>query len=262
MGDSHEVLPDPFFDEWWDDGWRIQVTPVVGVVELKIAEGEVNVVRDDRRSNPEFKRGDRVLWWKHDEDRNELGVRIPQEHGQDPDQGLWLEKRYHLTDDGRLASTGHIELREFSRSDPLTSELQSALGLRGINQQVERHLRVVARLLELGEEWERATVDVRRPGRKGMSDLELVQWAQRYVEALEEESRRPYAVLMERYPGWSDSGLKSIVRRSRKAGFLTEVGRGKTGGELTDNARRLLAGQAWAGTEDEDTNTETEEGRN
>lgn len=206
----------------------------------------------DSTADPEWKPGDwNSLWWRFDADRDELLVRFPLEPVQDIRQGVWCETGFRLDDDDRLTEIPELRIRALTGGPARRRNVLNRLGLRVVNDQLPRQVRVVARNLGLGDRWERAVVEVTRPGRKGMSDAELVQWALRYVEALETDTKRPYVVLADRYPGWSDSALKAIVRRARKAGFLTEVGRGQSGGELTDQAVQILRqdlGSQWAAT--------------
>lgn len=260
------------WDWWGPHRWRLAVAPKVQTTATRIDPD--GVVAGDTKPDPDWRDGDPLIFWRFDEDTDELIARIPQDEltredllGR-PRHGLWIERRFRVVD-GDVVPTGHVEIHHFD-GDPFTTQLVRALGFSDLKRQLDRQLRVVPRRLGLGPDWERASVRVKRPGRRGMSDLELAQWAERYVRALESEPRRPYAVLMERYgtsdepdaQTWSMNGLRSIIDRARRAGLLTPTQQGRTGGELTEKAERLLArrvADTWAALDREATANDTED---
>lgn len=239
MGESHEVVL-----EWWGDGteWRTAALEPRWTRTFVDLDQEPPPVRHGPK-NPAHRSDDRLTFWRYDSTSGVLAVRVPCGDRVRVLGGVWIEKSFRLTEDRRIIPTGRGEVVNLDGGDPLSNEVLTALGLRGLNAQLERNLRVVPARLGLPDAWVTASAEVRRPGRRGMTDSELAQWAQRYVDARAEEPRRPYAALTRRYPGWSDAGLKSIVRRARKAGLLTEVGQGETGGDLTQKAKEILDGE-------------------
>jgi hypothetical protein len=66
------------------------------------------------------------------------------------------------------------------------------------------------------------------PQRGKRSNLETLQTVARvYESALAVGSRKPNKAVAEAFPGYSESGIRSLVRRASKAGFLAEGQPGK-----------------------------------
>ncbi len=89
--------------------------------------------------------------------------------------------------------------------------------------------------------WDEPFLQRPRPGRKGRPDWEYALWASRYVSACEQDAGRPVALLIERFPGHSETMLRAILYKARNRGLLTDPPqKGRAGGVLTALAVRLL----------------------
>lgn len=89
--------------------------------------------------------------------------------------------------------------------------------------------------------WDEPFLQRPRPGRKGRPDWEYALWASRYVSACEQDAERPVALLIERFPGHSETMLRAIFNKARRRGLLTDPPqKGRAGGILTALAVRLL----------------------
>jgi hypothetical protein len=110
---------------------------------------------------------------------------------------------------------------------------------RKLEAQVHRELRepMIQRLLPPA--WRGVVLAKRRSGRRPITDLELAELAEAYVQACEEQPRRPTALLVERRHESYDT-LQANLRRAAKRGLLVRNGHGKAGGHLTDRARTIL----------------------
>ena len=88
----------------------------------------------------------------------------------------------------------------------------------------------------------------RQPGRPRRPASYWAVWAKRYVDACV-ESDKPIQHLAERF-GHGDDQVRDIIHQCRVRKFLTKVGRGRSGGRLTDLAVETLAslGEAEAET--------------
>jgi transposase-like protein len=78
-----------------------------------------------------------------------------------------------------------------------------------------------------------------RPGRRGRPDVFYAELAKQYVDLLAEGST-PTKDLAERL-GYSASSIRDLIHQARRRGLLTRASKGLAGGELTENARRLLS---------------------
>jgi hypothetical protein len=79
----------------------------------------------------------------------------------------------------------------------------------------------------------------RRQGRPRNPDAYWAKWASRYVDACAESSS-PIKHLADQDSRPAEE-VRDIVHQCRTRGFLTKVGRGRSGGHLTDKARKTLA---------------------
>jgi hypothetical protein len=81
--------------------------------------------------------------------------------------------------------------------------------------------------------------------RKG--DVRLAQTAKLYVEALQTGSKRPVADVQDQLAQeghrYNATTIRTMLNRARKRGLLTPASKGRAGGDLTDEARKLLAKQ-------------------
>jgi hypothetical protein len=83
------------------------------------------------------------------------------------------------------------------------------------------------------------TLNARRPGRRGRSELEHAELALEYVRCLTDSPRRPLKLLAER-TGLDRRQLDGLLHQARRHGFLTSTSRGVSGGELTGKANKIL----------------------
>lgn len=83
-------------------------------------------------------------------------------------------------------------------------------------------------------------LNVRRPGRRGRDDLTYAVWAARYVAKCR-TTRSPYPELAAEHPGFAQRTIRDLVLKARRRDLLTGGGQGRTGGELTPKAEKLLA---------------------
>jgi hypothetical protein len=85
---------------------------------------------------------------------------------------------------------------------------------------------------------------VQRPGRAGRDKLELARIAARYTGFVEDGSRRPIedltAELCAKGRDVSSATVRGFIHDARRAGLLTPTPKGRAGGDLTDEAVRLL----------------------
>lgn len=79
----------------------------------------------------------------------------------------------------------------------------------------------------------------RRPGSSGRPEVFYVDIAARYVKAVDDGSRRPVADVAKQL-GYSHQYVRDLLNGARERGLLTRPPRGRAGGQLTDEARRLL----------------------
>jgi hypothetical protein len=79
-----------------------------------------------------------------------------------------------------------------------------------------------------------------RTGPKGWEPLEYAEWARDYVAAMQSDPVHPIRLLA-RDKHYSDRSVRDIIRRCRARRMLTDDAKpGRAGGELTDEAIRLL----------------------
>lgn len=142
------------------------------------------------------------------------------------------------------------EVRIFSTSGvgmPLHDELSARLHLGDFTKQVAREVKRPATLFLLPGEWTTAPVKVaKRPGRRGHGELFYARWAQRYVDALEDEEREGsvYEYLAAKYDEPRARTIALWITKARNEhGFLTKTKRGVEGGELTEAAKQELDGE-------------------
>lgn len=91
--------------------------------------------------------------------------------------------------------------------------------------------------------WRSKVLQSRRYGRQPVSELELAEVAAAYVQACEDDPKRPTALLAERMgvSYHTAQGLKRKAAHSAKPPLLELAGQGRSGGRLTERARQLLA---------------------
>lgn len=80
---------------------------------------------------------------------------------------------------------------------------------------------------------------IRRPGRRGRSDIFYAHWAERYVSKCA-VSRRPYKDLSEEHPGFSARTIQDLIVAAKERELLVGGSQGRAGGSLTPKAIRLL----------------------
>lgn len=76
------------------------------------------------------------------------------------------------------------------------------------------------------------------PGRRGRPPIFWATWAQQYIEEL--HTPNVNEVLAKKYGG-SPVGVRDLIYKARRLGYLTPTAPGKPGGELTDKALEVLS---------------------
>lgn len=159
--------------------------------------------------------------------------------------GVSVEFHLRLVND----EVGLSEVRALASGEgetmPLHSELAVRLRLTEYLRQVEREVKRPSVLMTLPEVWSTAAVKVaKRPGPHGHGERFYAVWAKRYVDAVNDEARAlaVYKHLGALHPGNRPETIAQWIMKARDKGLLTETGKGKRGGELTDRGKRLLAG--------------------
>jgi hypothetical protein len=117
--------------------------------------------------------------------------------------------------------------------------LYRKLGGRELEQQIAEEFRQDMVRQVLPPDWRAAALETRRSGRQPVTDLELAELAEQYIEAWKDEPRAPMPLLKKR-ENRSINTLQGLLREAVNRGLLTRNGQGKPGGELTDTARQLL----------------------
>jgi hypothetical protein len=92
--------------------------------------------------------------------------------------------------------------------------------------------------------WARGFEEQQRPGRRGRPALFYAQLARSYTVALEADPAKPVPELKRRLESdgiyLSISQIRDLLHQARRKGMLTRAPKGRPGGELTEDARRLL----------------------
>ena len=83
--------------------------------------------------------------------------------------------------------------------------------------------------------------ELHRRGPRGREPVVYAKVAQVYADLVFQGERYPVRVMADRSKRFTYDQLHEMVRGARSRGLLTQPGRGKVGGELTDEADRLLA---------------------
>ena len=170
-----------------------------------------------------------------------LQIDAPIEAVFDLDHGLIGRYEFRMGDDGTIRFV-RLEVVPSKDAEPDTDPLRR-LNLGVIREQLNAWLCHPFVAANLGTV---LAVPRRRPGRRGSDPLEFAVWAARYVRALKVDARRPARVIVDQA---AENGehvtLKQVnnaVRRARSAdlNLLTASPPGKAGGELTENAERIL----------------------
>jgi hypothetical protein len=120
------------------------------------------------------------------------------------------------------------------------SVLYRKFGGRELEQQVAAEFRQDIIRMAMPPEWRAAALETRRTGRQPVTDLELCELAEAYVNAWESDKRRPMVALRER-DGRSMNTLQGLKKKAVERGFLILNGQGKPGGYLTPKAEQLLS---------------------
>jgi hypothetical protein len=94
----------------------------------------------------------------------------------------------------------------------------------------------------LGDQWAKP---VGRPGRTGRDDVHYARWAGRYVDALSASPRSPIKHLVDEAKASGEHLTEAEARwyltEARHRKLLTSAPRGRSGGELTPKALKLLS---------------------
>lgn len=152
--------------------------------------------------------------------------------------------RIRLVPSGAESQVVDIQLRALDQAaGPPGSKLLRSLGYGAVVDAAEAALREpLTAWSMLGPQW---PGPVKRPGRKGKSDLEFIPMAKRYVDALEVAPRSPIKQIVTDLAAAgehaTDHEVSSQVNEAKNRGLLTRGRSGVAGGEWTDKGRRLLA---------------------
>ena len=89
-----------------------------------------------------------------------------------------------------------------------------------------------------------AVQEPRRPGRRGHGDLYYIEYAARYVAALDRGSSKAVAEVAEELsrdgrPHTAEY-IRDVIHQARRRGLLTHAPPGRPGGQLTDKAHAVL----------------------
>lgn len=123
----------------------------------------------------------------------------------------------------------------------LTSTVFSKLRLPEVREAIENDIYSDEAKQYLPARWFDTFDVVPNPGRGGRRDQAYAVWVKRYLDACEVDQRRPWAVLLERFPNDERAQIQGRLDRAKGRGIWTRE-HGRPGGELTDYGRRLLAG--------------------
>lgn len=95
--------------------------------------------------------------------------------------------------------------------------------------------------------WPDVVMDPKRMGRRRKDDAFYAMWAKRYVDALEEDPKRPVAWIVEHHDEHTtEAAVRGYVNKARVRKLLTKAPKGKPGGHLTNKAKAILAkGNTW-----------------
>lgn len=157
--------------------------------------------------------------------------------------GVVVEFVLRLTD-GEIGLGEQRTYRPDGQSMSLNSEMAIRLRLTEHLKQIERDVRRPSVMMTMPDEWCEAPVKVaKRPGSAGHGPLFYAQWARRYVDAVNDETRE-LAIYkhLGALEGERPETIAQWIMKARQKGLLTKTGQGKRGGELTDRGKRLLAG--------------------
>lgn len=158
--------------------------------------------------------------------------------------GWTIEMRLAPTDDGFEP----VEIRHFANGENherMGSRLARRFGLGQVEEEISLWLQDRELNPYLAEPWRRKP---KRPGRAGRDDLDYAMWARKYVAAVEREPRRALQSLIDAenaelpaHEHLTDSQVRAFLNRARNRGLLTEAPAGRSGGELTNKAKKMLA---------------------
>lgn len=121
----------------------------------------------------------------------------------------------------------------------ITGDLRTALdalGIERLDAAISREIRWLATVGDLPMPMRR----ISQRGTVGRDPLWVARFVERYLSAVEEG--RGSASQFAETEGYTPQGVSRILRRAEGLGLLTgRPGRGKAGGTMTDECRRLLA---------------------
>lgn len=121
----------------------------------------------------------------------------------------------------------------------VTARLLRSAPIQRLVRQVQKQLRKNVDVSISGHGLGRMAHVAERPGRRGRPDRYYLLWAERYVKALEHDTKRPVAYLAERY-GLKPTQVRDLIHKARERGLLTKSRRGQASGRLTEEAKDLL----------------------
>jgi len=160
-------------------------------------------------------------------------------HGRHPKYPDWAVKAIFEVgrDDVTLSHLTIYPAAEWAPPGGLTDEVRRTVRLDDLRRRAR--LRLTRRDVAgtVGVDPEKFTRNKAR-GRKGRTDLDYAQLAQRYVERLDQGDR--VAGTLAKEERLSESTIRALIWEARQRGLLTRSSPGHAGGHLTDKARRLL----------------------
>jgi hypothetical protein len=123
---------------------------------------------------------------------------------------------------------------------PLTARMLRSFPLGEFERAVRQAARRYANrddAVEPYRRFARRAITVQRPGRRGRDPVEYARIAQRYESFLGTES--PIGALASA-EGLTVASARNLVYEARKRGYLTPTVKGHAGGDMTQQARKLL----------------------
>ena len=148
-------------------------------------------------------------------------------------------RRLRLAPIGEMQRAIHAQLEIFGRGQKLGDPIKREEGGKWevvTEEDLARDRDEVQYFAELAESFR----NVPRPGAAGRNERDYAALARLYVGLLGE--KKPTEALA-RQVGVSPKTASNLLYKAREKGMLTPTVRGKAGGELTDKAKRLLAGE-------------------
>jgi hypothetical protein len=171
------------------------------------------------------------------EEDNSLVFETPIEGQED-----WIVTiKYYVEQRGIRPQTLFISpARVYPTPPPLSSSVIRKISVKRLDRQAKDWLAIRQQVGLAIETDEAEFQQNRRPGKVGRPDSFYARAALRYLELVKAGASPTKALAEERHI--SQSSARDLIHEARSRGLLTSMGRGQAGGQLTDKAKLLLAG--------------------